>query len=315
MPCLSRFARIYPALFCFWAGIGGSLWAVAEEKPAVAPAPANAAGAETELAWIRMERLEGKQPAALQTAIVRYRPAEGNSSGATVDLIAAIHVGDQAYYEGLNEEFKQYDALLYELVAPKGVKIPKGGRASSNSGVGALQKGLKSLLKLEHQLEKVDYTATNFVHADMSPEEFTKKMEERGESFLKMFFRMMGEGMAKQNNNAAPLSDYDILVALFSKDRASKLKLIMAEQFAGMESMMVSLGGPEGSTIITERNKVALEVLKTELAEGRKKIGIFYGAGHMKDMDERLRTDFHLVPDAPRWLTAWDLKAKTAAKP
>lgn len=261
-------------------------------------------------AWIRLERKDKNQPIALQTAIVRYQAAEGNSSAATVDLIAAIHVGDEAYYDQLNEEFKQYDALLYELVAPKGTKVPKGRGASGGSGIGAMQNGMKNLLKLEHQLDKVDYTPGNFVHADMTPTEFSKKMEERGESFLKLFFRIMGESMSNQGKNSSQVSDFELIAALFSKDRSSKLKSIMAEQFAGMETMMVSLGGPDGSTIITERNKVALDVLKAELASGKQKIGIFYGAGHMKDMDERLRKDFQLAPTETKWITAWDLQAQ-----
>jgi hypothetical protein len=308
----SRIVRFLPALFCFAASLAFSSRALAEENP-VATQPEKPA-AEAKTAWVRMERVE-KKPMALQTAIVRYRPADGDAKGPTVDLIAAIHVGDVAYYEGLNEEFKQYDALLYELVAPKGTKIPKGGKASSNSGIGALQNGLKNVLNLEHQLEKVDYTAENFVHADMSPDEFTKKMEERDESFFKLFWRIMAQGMASQSKNSAAFSDVDLIVALFSKDRTHKLKTMMAEQFAGMETMMDSLGGPDGSTIITERNKVALEVLKAELAQGRTKVGIFYGAGHMNDMDERLRNEFKLVPTETRWLSAWNLQPKSPRMP
>ena len=269
------------------------------------------ANEQEKTAWIRMERAEdGKTALGLQTAIVRYRPADGDPNGPTVDLVAAIHVGDKEYYEALNKQFKQYDALLYELVAPKGVKVPKGRGASNGSAIGALQNGMKDLLKLEHQLELVDYTPANFVHADMSPDDFSKKMAERGESFLTMFFRIMGEGMAQQAKNPSKYSDLDVLMAFFSKDRDAKLKAIMAEQFAGMETMMVSLGGPDGSTIITERNKVALEVLGQEVKKGRKKIGIFYGAGHMVDMDERLKKDFNLVPSETIWLTAWDLNSK-----
>jgi hypothetical protein len=73
---------------------------------------------------------------------------------------------------------------------------------------------------------------------------------------------------------------------------------------------MVSFGGEDGSAIITDRNKKALAVLKQEIAEGKKKIGIFYGAGHLSDMDKRLRSDFGLQPVAITWLTAWDLKEK-----
>src|SRR5687767_12127019 len=51
----------------------------------------------------------------LETSIVRY----ANDEGDTVDLIGAVHVGDRAYYDLLNERFKNYDALLYEMVKPR----------------------------------------------------------------------------------------------------------------------------------------------------------------------------------------------------
>ena len=79
------------------------------------------------------------------------------------------------------------------------------------------------MLELEHQLDRVDYTKENFVHADMSPEEFAKSMEKRGESFMQMFLRLMGQGMvqqAAQQQNGGGNSDVDLLLALFSKDRA-----------------------------------------------------------------------------------------------
>src|SRR5436190_1054916 len=83
--------------------------------------------------------------------------------------------------------------------AAEGTRIPKDGRRESGGNpVSALQLGMKSMLELEFQLERVDYTKENFVHADMSPEEFAKSMSERGESFLQMFFRMMNQGMAAQ---------------------------------------------------------------------------------------------------------------------
>ena len=46
------------------------------------------------------------------------------------------------------------------------------------------------------------------------------------------------------------------------------------------------------------------------MAAGKKKLGIFYGAGHLNDMDERLRKDFRLEPVSITWLTAWNLAAK-----
>ncbi|MCA9218600.1 MAG: hypothetical protein KDB27_36275, partial [Planctomycetales bacterium] len=201
-----------------------------------------------------------------------------------------------------------YDVLLYELVAPEGTKVPKGG-GKSHHPVGQMQQGMKSMLELEFQLEQIDYHAKNFVHADMSPEEFAKSMNDRNESFLQIMFRMMGQASAQQSKGDGP-SDFDLLFALFSKDRARRLKQAMAVQFEDIEGQMNALQGPEGSTLITERNKKALEVLQKQIADGKKSIGIFYGAGHLPDMSERLIEDFKLTPVNEEWLEAWDMSSK-----
>ncbi len=99
-------------------------------------------------------------------------------------------------------------------------------------------------------------------------------------------------------------------MALFDKNRALSLKRVMAEQFEDLEGAMSAFEGPGGSTLITERNKVALKVLAEQIAAGKTRIGIFYGAGHMPDMEQRLRKDLGAERDAERWLTAWDLRSK-----
>jgi hypothetical protein len=230
-----------------------------------------------------------------------------------VDLIGAVHVGDVDYYQTLNRHFEQYDALLYELVAPEGTAVPaKGEAASSRHPVGALQNLIKDVLELEHQLVHIDYRKKNFVHADMSPAELAKAMSDRGESFSQMLFRMIGQSMAQQSKLQAQgdTTDLDLLAALFARDRPLRLKRIMADQFEEMESLLAGVGGPDGSTLIEGRNEVALRVLRAQIAEGKKKLAVFYGAGHLADMDRRLREDFELQPVRVRWLTAWDLHTK-----
>ncbi|QGJ70273.1 Hypothetical protein PBC10988_19680 [Planctomycetales bacterium 10988] len=226
----------------------------------------------------------------------------------TVDLVSVVHVGDKGYYEKLDKAFDEYDVVLYELVAPKDTKIPRGGRQSAHP-IAMLQNGMKSILELEHQLSFINYQRENFVHADMTPDQFSAKMKERGESFFQMMLKSMSDAMAQQEamQKNAP-SDLDLIMALFSNNRATRLKRIMAEQFESMDHMMSAFGGPEGSTIITERNKVALEVLEEQRKLGKTKIAIFYGAGHMMDMEQRLLEDFNLRPVGVKWLTAWDLR-------
>ena len=62
----------------------------------------------------------------------------------------------------------------------------------------------------------------------------------------------------------------------------------MAETFEDLQGSLLAIEGPEGSTIVSQRNKVALDVLRKALAAGKTKIAIFYGAGHMPDMEQRL---------------------------
>ena len=289
-------------------------------SPATEPVPGPAANgppakqaAPKELGeeWIRVKRDALGKPVAMQVAIVRYR---GKSAGrpVEVDLIGAVHVGDADYYAGLNKRFRKYDALLYELVAPEGTVVRPEDNRSSGSVVGGVQNSMKSILELEHQLEKIDYQRPNFVHADMTPEEFFKSMDDRGEGLLQMYFRMVGHGIAAQSKQSADGAslDFDIFRALFAPDRARRLKIAMAEQMLGMESLLGGFGGEKGSTLITERNKAAFKVLSSELAKGKSRLGVFYGAGHLSDMNQRLRKEFKLLPDEITWVTAWDLTKK-----
>ncbi|WP_156345122.1 hypothetical protein [Verrucomicrobium spinosum] len=87
---------------------------VAESRPSVGVpsatevAPAVQAPAGTD--FVRF--VEDDAGARLQTGIASYR----NKEGLVVDLIGAIHVADQAYFEKLNAAFKGYEVVLYEMV-------------------------------------------------------------------------------------------------------------------------------------------------------------------------------------------------------
>jgi len=44
--------------------------------------------------------------------------------------------------------------------------------------------------------------------------------------------------------------------------------------------------------------------------EGKKSVAVFYGAGHLPDMEKRLAADFGLKREGEKWLTAWSLEKK-----
>ncbi|QDU25238.1 hypothetical protein ETAA8_03010 [Anatilimnocola aggregata] len=298
---------------CGW--LVSLLPAVAQEGKPAANAEAKATAAKeaadnqepaAQENFIRIHRNDKGTPLTMDTGIARYQAAAGKNKGAIVDLIGAVHIGEKSYYDALNKKFEDYDVLLYELVAPPNTRIPKGAKGSSGHPIAAMQTGMKSMLGLEHQLECVDYTKANFVHADMSPDEFAKSMKDKGESFAQMIFRAMGAGMAQQATGKQS-GDLEMLAALFSNNRAQKLRLAMSSQFEDLDSQTIIFDGPDGSTILTERNRKAFEVLAKELAAGKKKIGVFYGAAHLPDMEKKLADDFGMQRTELTWLPAWSL--------
>ena len=292
-----------------------------DEPAAVAETPHGARAAPDEVGFIRLLRDERGDPVSLDTSVVHYRerhPAAGRAP-LEVDLVGAVHVGNGSYYALLDRLFRDYDAVLYELVAPDNARIPQKGRKPSGM-IGSAQHGLTGVLGLEFQLEKVDYTAANFVHADLSPKEFDAAMERRGESWWSMFGKMMREGMKRAERDAGrgggDVGVGELFGMLFSSDaaRAVRLRRMMAEQFTDMDVLTSAFGGEDGSTLITDRNAAALEVLGEQIKAGRRRIAIFYGAAHMEDFDRRLRTDFGLEPVETDWVEAWDLRMPAAKR-
>ena len=107
-------------------------WAVAFTPCVLAGEPNEKPESKSE--FIRLIRDQKKQPQALQTAVVSFVPRDCGKTSPTVDLVAALHVADRAYYEELNRLFAKYDAVLYELIAPEGTRIPAGTRAHYKTG-------------------------------------------------------------------------------------------------------------------------------------------------------------------------------------
>ncbi|NBV44113.1 MAG: hypothetical protein EBR86_00330 [Planctomycetia bacterium] len=303
------------------AGLTGAVTAVhmAVSRADEAPGAARGRAAAADVGFLRMTRDAAGEPEALETSVIHYREKRPDQSARRpleVDLVGAVHVGSRSYYATLDHLFRDYDAVLYELVAPDNARVPKPGRKPAGA-IGSAQQGLTSVLGLEFQLEQIDYAAPNFVHADLSPKEFDAAMAKRGESWWTMFSKLMREGMKRAERDTGRGSDIglgDMFGMLFGSgpDRAVRLRRMMAEQFTDMEVLTSAFGGEEGSTLITDRNAAALDVLREQIGKGRRRIAIFYGAAHMDDFDRRLKADFGLEPVETDWIEAWDLRKPSA---
>ncbi len=322
--------RLVPTLSALLAF--GSLAAQDAEPPVEAAKP-------EKKAWSRF--VETPAEAKLETPIVHYT----NSDGVKVDLIGAIHVGDRKYYEQLNELFKTYDVILYELVSDEerrdevtgesdesedvpddaaedsGEKDEKGEEEDEEapdlseigmSAAGAVQFGMASMLDLEHQLDVIDYSAENFIHADMDPSMYKDKKKEKGETFMLFLIRAYKYEFAKmrKGDTSGQLDIVSLIGNMFKHDASTAMKLEMAKTLQETDDFDTALEGKTGSVILAERNKYALEVLRKTLPEGHKKIGIFYGAAHIDGMDKILVNDMNFKRGETKWVTAWHIPLK-----
>ena len=274
---------------------------------------------------MRVNTPEGKrQPQSLDTAIVHFVDARRKIS---VDLVAAVHVGDKAYYEELNKRFKKYDAVLYELVAERDVVPEKkaAGDKSEHSVLSSIQSSVGRSLKLDFQLEHVDYRAKNFVHADLSPEEFAERLAERGD-LLQMLYRtiVLELGKGKDGANEEMQMQGRLLGTLLARDPALQLKRFFAKEMMNqMDDSVYVLGGEgsgdgcgngDGSALITDRNAAALRVLRQEMRRGKKKLAIFYGGAHLPEFVKSLEGDFQMKQTGVTWIIAWDLTTDRSAR-
>lgn len=252
--------------------------------------------------FARIDRDGHGAPRAFQTAIVTYAPATGPRDF-SVDLIGAIHVADAAYYEDLNERFRGYDALLFELIVPDG-KRPSPGPRRRMSWIGAMQNGLKDLLGLSYQLDEIDYGAPNFVHADLSTGMLADSMQERDESLYVYFWRIVFASLEQYRKDPLGTSDLQLMSALLTGSDNEALKVVVAEELlASIESGDI-FGGENGSAIIAARNEHAMGVLRQQLDGHTGRIGIFYGVGHMADFERRL-IELGLARTSVEWVDAW----------
>jgi hypothetical protein len=246
----------------------------------------------------------------LDTAITTYRKGE-----VTLQLFGAVHIADVACYQALNDRFTGCEVLLYELVAAPGDRPGKQREDRGFNPLSMLQQGLKNSLELSFQLDEIDYQAPNFVHADMTPQEFADSMRERGESMLSIMWNMMQSGMKmqqeQQQSGSAP-AQFDLVKAFQQGEGRHTLRLNFAQQMEQIEAL--AIGGEDGSTLLEGRNEKCLEVLQREIAAGRKQIGIYYGAAHFPHMEQRLVKDLGFAKVGHEWLVAWDCKKRPDVK-
>ena len=245
--------------------------------------------------------------ARLQTSITSYQKDDHN-----VTLVGAIHIGDKAYFDALNQEFTKYPVLLFELIGGENAAKTLNAKPPQNDqpderpaeGLRGLYQSFATTMQLTQQMEHIDYTKDNFVHADLTTAEYQQLTAGKDDGILAF---ALENSMKSSELTGKPFGGMDmsiVMQAILSGDGSSLKLQYMTLMDQGDESAAALTGQ---NLIITDRNEKCLQVLAKEQQKGAKNIAIFYGAAHFPDMEKRLLADGYTLQEH-RWLTAWNVK-------
>lgn len=277
----------------------------------------------------------------LQVAVRKLVPTGG--VGPVIWLTGASHIGETNYYAQLQKHLDAQALVLFEgvhagrkgtatntvalektagnspPVAKKEAAAPEP--AAKPAGSASLQKDLAESLGLVFQLEAINYTGENFRNSDLSVAELRELMDKddepaapdspkekrKNEAFEQLLKAMDGNSMF-----GTLLKAGFRLVGSNPKLQAMT-KLALIEALGGIRgdiSRMKSL--PEDmqrlmEVLIQTRNDAVLRDLRVELkrAAPPASISIFYGAGHMDDLERRVRREFGYRAESDLWLPAF----------
>lgn len=268
--------------------------------------------------WFRLDRDKRGVPTRLSTSIVRFegtfRTADGSARPVSIDLIGAIHFAERDYYERLNAEFKNYETVVFELIAEKGfdakdLAVVKAKKAEKNDAslLGALsffQQKLGDALGFVYQIDGVDYSAPNFKRGDADADDFLVRLT-TGDDLPDFFAGSAFDSLLA--SNAGRFEGWALACAL-AKDKRLALRRLVADELARTE-LVVDPDAKE-TALIHFRNKIAINVAKKEIEAGKSKIAVFYGAAHLDDLARRIEATLEAPRRAePRWIPAWTMEA------
>jgi len=323
--CITHIGHVYGMMISFkkflltTSAVLFPVCAQAQENAVVEPdQKAKAEKKEEKTDFIRV--VEDEKNVRLQTSVTRYVKDDIN-----VDLIGAVHVADKQYYVDLNTLFTKSEVLLFELIGGEKLAEEEEGKDAGDEAeadniefslLGAMYEQMQKRLDLTGQKEHVDYFKGNFVHADLTIKEFQTLQEEKKESILTFALKNAQSTQKAINERkeageeVRQASSFQMLRALVTGN-ADLLKYNLVFNLGNGDDQIAAFAGE--SVIIGDRNVKCLDVMNDQIKEGKKNIGIFYGAAHFPDMEARmLKMGFNKTNQF--WMTAWDIDKKKAGK-
>ncbi len=242
--------------------------------------------------------------------------ARTNGPGPAVRLVAVTHLGDAGYYAGLQRLLDAQSLVLFEGVGAKDKRFMSGHDDDAYS----LQPALARALGLRFQLETIDYSGSNFVNSDLTLPQLQRVLESGPNADA----GQLGDLMQLMDGSSW-MGGFVRLGLKFIESTPTlraTVRLAMIETLGAVE---VDLGDSKAvpaelkqlmEVLIGERNKTVIDDLRRSVvAKGRRYpagIAVFYGAGHMVDLEKRLDRDLGYRPIAEEWREAFSVDPAAA---
>ncbi len=254
-----------------------------------------------------------------QIAARKFIPAHGK--GPAVWMTGVSHIGESNYFTRVQQHLDEQTLVLFEGIGPSAGEEPHSRAAADpdriqdpagrKSKLSSLQSSLASSLGLVFQLEAIDYDRAHFQSSDLSVEELRALMAEAGagENFEELLQTMQGGSWL----------DGILQITLRFLGTNPKLqglsKLILVEVLGQIDGDPANLAGVPPhfkqllEVLIARRNDKVMGDLEVELRRARRRdsISIFYGSGHMPDLETRMRKQLNYRPVDQIWFSAFSV--------
>ncbi len=189
--------------------------------------------------------------------------------------------------------------------------------AVDSDDVGAMQGGgdddnlqaqLADALGLTYQLEGIDYGKADWVVSDMALDEVRRAVEARGGDFS-----MLEPDFASQGISRMLVKGILGLLGLADKISGGRVQVMVKAVLVAALTQEAVARGDMGDmpgldrglmdALIKDRNAVVIRDLQRVLAQTNPpaSVAIFYGAGHMADLESRLVGELGYAPDSTTW--------------
>jgi hypothetical protein len=277
----------------------------------------------------------------LQIAIRKLVPIKGKAPA--IWLVGTSHIGDPSYYREIQSYLDARTLVLYEGVnadahkrrvrghpEPEDSSDPDDHSDSAHMKPGegpSMQATMAKSLGLVFQLDAIDYERTNFLNSDLSIQQIQRLMVGQDKDAPDSAATIPG---GPTTNN----SSFSYLMQVMDESSLLGSLMKLGLQFVGSSpklqgmaklALIETLGSLKGEfaemrgippdlkqlikVLIEARNQNVVEDLKTEAKNipQRGSIAVFYGTGHMEDMQRRITQDLNYQPAGDIWLTAFSV--------